>query len=510
MSGVWRGEAVRIATNYGRILVSFAIGVFLVRTLLGFGEAVFNVYAVVVIGGGVGVMLRELLRKAILPDLAAAYAAEEFGPRFAQASAAAQRTALAGAALGVALLATMGLLLDRLSVDPALVDAGRLFIACRAAQVALGVSLSPLLTLPLAMRRQALANVLLLLERIAELVGVLAALLLAPDDPVAQLTWFALAGSGAFALLYGGAALALLRRWPQARPRLRGAGTASMSRLLRRTAWTTGMVLATNIYLRFDVLFVSAVLGAGATVAFAIAVQLTGWVRQIAAGLANGLDAVWAHMGAGRGRRDERTLLALSSALQASVTLLATGFVAVSIEDILALWLGGTGVSAASLDLAATVTLLLMLGIAARSLTEGWRTMINGQGRVDAYVRWLLPLSLLNPVLVTLVAWDAAPETGLVRIAVVFAMLQMLGHGVLVTRVAARQLGLPVGALLAPFVAPLVAALTATAVAWSLPVFAPMGPLATVAAGVAVFAVAFVALGGVMVAQVRRARRAAA
>lgn len=505
-----RRETIRIASNYLRILATFAMGLIVVRILVGFGEDVFNVFAIIVIGGGVGVMLKELVRIAIVPGLARSLADDQY--RFAATYAACQWSALILVALGLGLMAILYGALPYFDISPALLDAARIFVIARAVQMAMTIALAPSLNLLMATQRQGQANVLLTAERCTDLFGALVALWWAADSAPAQLTAYALSSTLALAAVYAVAIIHIRRLDPSFRACFGRTDRAAWGEVTSRLGWTAVVVLSMNLYFRFDTFFVNLTFGAIATVAFGISVQLTGYLRQLTAGLVNGLDAVTAGFSAKSAgtTMSAASLRDASSTLQGLVVSLSVGFLLVAIDDALAVWLGGVSDRAEEiLPLAATLTLIMIIGIAARSLTEGWMAIMAGGGHIGAYAKWLLPGALLNPPLVFAAVHWLAPDQGVLPVAIVFVLLQSVVHGVIVTRVAARVLETTVRDLLTPFIMPLLLAVLVTAAAYVLANVLPFeGALPGLLRDLAVFCLGGGAALAVCLVAIRRRIRA--
>lgn len=485
-------EKIRILSNFGRMAVSFVIGLILVRQMLDTGPAAYALYVLMIAGVGFSTLAREFMRVALIAHLGAAHAAEEdAGGITGNTSHGIYPRALGEAGLlaglliglGAAVLGTVALFLPQLGTGAADLDAARTFVALRGAHMLLEIAIYPALATLLAARRQFEMNLFLTLERVLELTALLlAGWLVAGEmqaDEMQTGEMSVLIAFGALALgLYGAAALALafgLMRRPAYRPR---PGRASW-----RTLWGLRRMLAGALldigwpflYFRFDVLLMSAVFGPAGTILFGLPAQLSGYLNQVSIGLVSGLEAIFARLTFGGAETDAETdtetdarqarkhsVLRAASTLQALSIFFLAAFLALTLPTLIGLWLGdrldGTGTTAGEL---AVVVLLLLPGIGAISLTDHWRWLLTGAGALNSFVGPTVLVALINPVALT--AWytlaDPPLETFILGVGLLYSGLNVAFHFLWIPRVVSRVFGVPTGALLRPFVLPLVLAI---------------------------------------------------
>ena len=102
-------EFRRIFSNYIRMIMTFSMGIIIVRLLLDKSQEIFSIYTLVTVGIGIGVMLKELLRIALVPRLSSAMASKgnEFSAIFTSCFLASIASAIFGAMLMLIFLANI-------------------------------------------------------------------------------------------------------------------------------------------------------------------------------------------------------------------------------------------------------------------------------------------------------------------------------------------------------------------------------------------------------------------
>ena len=184
------------------------------------------------------------------------------------------------------------------------------------------------------------------------------------------------------------------------------------------------------LYTRVTTFAVNMELGATATMAIGLVLTLIGYQRQVAMGLVIGLDAVVSrHYGqATNDGEDQARLLVLNSSyMQAAFAAFSVTFLWIFAEPIFRLWLGDSLVGS-GWEVSQSVLLfkIMSVGIAARSVSEGWMKFLSGKGEVAAYAPALVVGGIIN-VLVLLWTLFYGPEgMALVLIAASYAVLHVI------------------------------------------------------------------------------------
>ena len=427
---------LRVGSNFARLGANFAIGLLLVRLLLDYEVTTYSIYVLVVVGFGFGIMLKELARIAIIPSLASHLADRE---AFASAYASSFVVAAGFALLGAVIMLSLIPFLSMFSIPDARLGEASIFIVARAGQTALSVLLAPLLNYLLLQRRFVLSNLLLISERVIELLSVLPLVmgLRIIGDGLAQVGILGLLG---LSILYAAVGIVLVWKNRDLAPNPKRVSPAAVGKTMALCGWTPVLVMAMNLFIRFDVVFVNAALGTLMTAMFAVAVQGTGMLQQVTNGLVGGTDANISHMIAKSGSPSSAVpYLQKLSQLQIIVVGALCGLIFALASKLLELWLGETLGRDLDPDLLVVVLRIMLVGIAIRGVAEVWMQAMNGIGSVGTYSRWLLLAALANPFLVLAGLFlFSDPGDQLIWVAVVFSVLHILAYGIGVP-VAVRQ-----------------------------------------------------------------------
>ena len=445
---------IRVISNFARLGLNFVLGLLIIRLLLEYDAVIYSIYVLVVVGIGIGAMLREFARIAIVPSLGDTIGGDpaDFARAYASSFVVSAILAIAGLALMVALVPLLGFF----AVPPEIRSDAAWFVVLRGAQAAIGVALAPVLNIVFIQRRFVLANGLLVFERLVDAAAVAA---LVWGIPVLGdgLTRIGLVGLLGLLLVYGIVALLVIRSDPRFMPQWSAMRRVEVRRLFGFFGWTAALVVAMNLFFRFDIVLTNLMFGAAATAALGIAIQAASMIQQLANGLVIGIDAEAAHLAQNpEGNAGMLRLLGRTLQLQLSIAGAASAVLFVATPQFLQLWLGPEGLAKLDVPLLVAVIRVLLIGLVVRCLAEGWMRALSGIGRLDSYVKWLLLAGVLNPPAILLALWLTDFEPLLV-LAAIFAALHVLAYGIAVPAVAARVLGTSLLALYRPALLPAIA-----------------------------------------------------
>ena len=198
------------------------------------------------------------------------------------------------------------------------------------------------------------------------------------------------------------------------------------------------VVLANALYVRVDVLMMSALAGPLATLAFDVSTRLSGYVRMATRGLTGGIEAV-----AARAARDggKAALFRTSLWSQAAVMVPLAGGLILFAGPVLSAWVGPQLVEKGlAIETVAGVLNWMILAVAFRGLTEGWLRIIAGFGEVDRLLRSTLAMAALNPLLVAVWAWSGVDDLASAAAATFAASMGVL-HLIVIPRAAMATSG---------------------------------------------------------------------
>ena len=450
---------IRILSNYVRLLSSFALGLILVRLLLGIGEQAYGLIALLGAGTGIASAIKEVVRASMVPELGAAYHSD-CPDRFRQTYNAALMGSPVAALITVVGFTLLAVSIRWVQVPEELVWAARVFVGAKAIQTFVAVCLAPTFNMYMVTERMVAYNVWIVVERLAEVSAAAVVVVLLQDWPIdRQIATYASISAGLAIASLLLSSTSLMRKESELRPRLGSATISAAHALLRSFGWNAAVVLAMNLYTRVDMFIMNAMFGLMGNLVFGIASQLTFYVRQLTMGVVAGVDAVAARLASDDNDFAVQRLVRQSTRLQAIIVFPATFGLMLLAKPLIVLWIGARISDPATTALIVTMVRILMVGIAARSLSEGWMRILAGAGHVRLYAPTVLVAAVANPICACVLIYLFYAGYEWYAPAVVFSCLLFLVHLVYIPFVVARRYEIGVGKVLSPLVRPLVAAL---------------------------------------------------
>jgi len=455
-----RSHLVRIGANYAQLGGSFLIGLFVVRILLGLGESVYGVVALLIAGSSLARLLREVLQVGLVPKLGAAWNAEDGeNDEFSRMYSASILVAAGCAGLTLIGFGILDQALGWFDIPESLREAASVFVWLRGLQSAAAILAGPTLTMLLVREKFVTHNAIVLAERALDLVAAIVTLIVVgSDDPARAITTYALIVCVGSILLHAGTAFMLVMRNRSMRPRFGRASRRDTHAVIASLGWNAIHAIAMNLHLRLDVMIMNGVFGLIPGMLFSIAGQAASYVRQRTMGLVGGVDALSARHRRSENAEDLRSLLQNQMAMQASVILPAAGFLIIGAEKLIGLWLHGRLENPAeSIPEVAFYCRILIIGVVARSFSESWISALTGTGNARKFAPLVLAGALLNPVLIFAgIALVSKPADRLVP-AICFSAIFVIVHLVLIPRVTAQTLGIAMADLFRPAKSPAIA-----------------------------------------------------
>lgn len=429
---------MRVIASYLRLATTFLLGVALVRLLILLGDEVYGL--IVLLGAGVGLALivREVAQTSLVPCLGAAW---HRGPiAFQQTYHSAQVIALVGSAVSLLCFAVLALQVQWLNMPPELAPAARWFLFFKAIQVGASVALAPVCTMNLVCERMVFYNLVVLLERASEVVAAAAVwLILGSGKATSAVVAYAATSSCLTILVLSAAALLTCYRDPRLRPGIRFCARDDVAWILKSSTAVAILFLSFSLYIRFDTFVMNHYFALAGSLAFGTAVQLTGYVRIMTNGVVVGLDAVSARVTATRSSEATRGLLERTTRLQALIVLPLSVLFLVFADEFARLFLGSNlRAGQQAIDFVAALTRWLIVGTAARSLTEGWIQVLIGAGKIPRAVGILFLGACINLVLVALVTPYLPASLGQYAPAALYALLMGAVNFIGLPRIVAR------------------------------------------------------------------------
>jgi len=423
--------------------ITFIVGIWLLQIFLGFGEAV---YAVIVLTGssiGIAEILKETIRGATIPELGKSYHSKN-DRYFKEIYSSTLLLSLISACFSTLILSLFVVFLDYFSIPENLVSATKYYIATRMICVFLSIALAPVLNIMPISGRMMSYNVWLTLDRASDLASALiVGYLLFSASGAEQLILFSTISLVLKIMVLFFATVWTTRSDRRFIPSPQLISLAHLKKVGKLIGWNAAAVISVNLYLRFDIIAVNILYGIKATVIFGLASQLAAYVNLSSMGLVSGLDAVVTQSSNDENKAQKRGVHALSKA----------------IVELQALILG-------FLQMIVICFFMLMTGMIARGMSEGWMGILTGMGNIKSYAIPVLIGAMLNPVLVIIIGHFYKLESGLYGICFVFLILNIFFFMYYVPKVTAGTLAVRTSDLTKPILLPLVLTTIATLIAY--------------------------------------------
>lgn len=459
-----RRGLVRIASNYARLFTTVFLGLFIVRLhLQGVGDEGYSLIALLAGAIGFAEISLQIVHASLIRELAAAWHDREEG-LFERAYSSAFLITVGVAGVNLLVFAVIWLLIPLFNIPPEWIGAARVLVLAKGIESTGVVLLAPPFNMYRVMERMAAANLWLLLSRLATfLAAVVVYLILGLDQPTLALKWFGISSAGLTVLVYLVAAVRMAFIDRRTIPHPSRIDRASIGSILGIGRWNLLTLLAIRLHLPLDAVIMNVAFGLPGNLIWGFATNLAAYVRMIAVGMTDGIDAVAARLSStdeGRERGLKR-LMHQSTRLHGLVTFPAMAVLLVLAEPILMLWVGDRINENVAETVARTSVLIriLAIGLAARAIADNWMRILYGAGHVREYARNVFLGGLCNPLAAGTLLLLIPEPWRYTAVAWAFSGVITLFHLVLLPTIAARVLQIPVRDLFSGLTRPLVVTL---------------------------------------------------
>lgn len=360
-------------------------GLLLVRLLVEFGPGVYAVVALLQTTIGYLRMFPDILAQSIVHDLSAGAHAEDDGSALADAFGSALVVCgLVGLAIGASTtLFVIGL--DAMFSIPAELRApGRYLAACIGVQSFAIALTTPSLALLAVRERFAAVNLVTTGQRWTLPLAAGAVLMIPAPDIASMLDRYATLSTILFCSWQAGAVIWIHRSAPV--PLARAHVTPTQCRRMLGLGGWAGMVnIAMVVQTVFGATLMNQTFGVTGNAAYGIAVQLGGYIRMAANGMALGLEAISARFTRGGDAPARRTIVHYATMANAWAAFAALPVIAMHVETWLRLWLGDpAGNPGLDYEPTALLVLAFALGSTFFGIFDGWRKVLVGAGHARA------------------------------------------------------------------------------------------------------------------------------
>jgi len=465
----------RIGSNYLRMSITFVIGVWLLQLFLGFGE---EVYAVIVLTGssiGIAEILKETIRGATVPELGKSYHSNE-DTLFDEIYSSTILLSLVSACFSALVLFLFIFFLHHFNIPENLIKATQLYITTRIVCVFLSIALAPVHNMMPITGRMISYNVWLTMDRAVDLISALtAAYLLIGKSGAEQLIVFSIVS-----LILKLVVLLLSTAWSTKYderfiPNYKLVSTKHVAKVGRMIGWNAAAVISVNLYLRFDIIAINLLYGVKATVIFGLASQLAAYVNISSMGFVSGLDAVVTQLSKRGIHKQKRKVFSISKSiveLQALVFGIILVVLSLHTDSIISMLFSEKLDAHTDINTIIVCFFLLMIGMFARGISEGWMGILTGMGNIKAYAIPVLVGASLNPILVCVIGNYYELEEGLIYTSGIFLTLNVFFHMYYIPKVTAVTLEVGTADLVKPVLIPTVLTILAITIAYSIGKFA--------------------------------------
>ena len=467
MASEARRGLIRIVANYTRVLTTVLIGVMLVPLLL---QATGNDgWALIAFLGstiGLASMAQQVVRSSLIRELGAAYhsgRADEFRSTYNAAVAISAVLAL----LAVGVFAALWAVIPLFQIPDHLIPAARWLVAATGADTIAVLLLAAPFTMYVVTERMVAFNAWLIVNRLCYLIAAAWVVVQGIDDPGRGITVYALTSSG---LAIGALSMAAVVMMVIDRRLIPAPATitrAALKSVLSVGGWNAAATTATASHIRLAPLIMNLTFnimslpsGLFGNLILGLAIRLTVAVRQLTTGMTGGLDAVSARLSITRSAGAVRTLMHHSTRLHGLATFpVAIGVVALA-EPVLRLWVGDALEDPqTTLPKAIVLIRIMMLGMIARAISDGWIRILYGAGHVRRYAPSILLGGIINPLLAVLLLGILPPSMRYTAVAWAYSGVLIIIHAGLVPLFGAKALQISYGQFFRPLVRPLLVAL---------------------------------------------------
>ncbi|MBL8761576.1 MAG: hypothetical protein JNL50_09770 [Phycisphaerae bacterium] len=471
MSGSEASRAiVRMATNYLRLGLNLALGITLVRVLIGWvGADAMALVLLIVAGAGFGMMFRELSNRAAVRELGAAHHSGD-RERFLRVFNSALVVSGVAALLAGVAFAGLFLYLPYMKMPDSLRPAAPALVIGQGLYIVLATALSPVFNMFTVTERFTAYNLWTLAERACQLTAALwlqhVTGVTSPPDGV-RAYGYLVAGlqAAVFVVPVGWLMLSEARL----RPRVSKVGGQEIRELSRTLGWYFAVELASSLHERVGALIMNAYFALLGNIVFGLALQFTSYVRQATQGVTFGLDAVSARFSTDK-NKSLSVLLTHSTRVHGLVAIPAGLVMAALAHPLIQLWVGGKpDITPEIVDRTALTVQMMSVALTARAISDGWTMILYGAGFLRVYAPLVLVGAMFNPAITLGVLWSIpsssiAESAGFYTNPIVFSAVYTTVHFVILPVVAARCLKVRYTEVFAPLTRPLAATLATAAV----------------------------------------------
>jgi O-antigen/teichoic acid export membrane protein len=508
---------IRVGSNYVRLLATLGCGIALVPLLSSWlGAQALGLFFLLLSQAGLASLFRDIVQTSLTRELASSWHADgDFRPT----AAAANVVSLVAGGITVLTFAIMILVLPLLQVPAEFLWAARWILVFEGVFTLFFCITASATSMFIVREEFVLQNIFILGRRSDFLISVLVFGAIWPTlDPGWGMLYLS---AGAVAIRTLVVLISIVVMWIREPDLLAPPWTAKREQVRKITStfgWNSGVTLATNMHDRAGTFIVNYWFGLLGNAVFGLAMRLVSYVRQFTIGMTAGVEAVGARLSSDEGNVDSlqrmlRTLTRMHG-LMAWPAVIVTFLLA---EDLLRLWIGRSIENAEDyIDMAAMLVRIMVLGLAARAISDGWVFLLYGAGFINKYAKTLFVGGIVSPILAIafvmlmpdlgdrVVVWNAISGPSW-AIAICFFVF----HGILLPLRGAAILNISPMNFFGPLFSPLLVALLAAPILFVPTWIAGTGTwtIWNLVIGVGSYVIAYGGIGGMLLLSADERRR---
>lgn len=448
----------RIATNYGRLIATMAMGIATVPLQIKWlGMEGFGLIGLVGSSIGIGGMLQDMMRSSMVRELGDAWHKRSDG-KFHHSYAASFHVCAYVTVLTAMVFTGIIFILPLLDIPSQWVGSAQWIAACSGLSTCLIVFLAPTINMLVVREYFFWHNFWTVARRSAYLIAtIIPFLILNVTDIPTGLIMF-----GYIVLIVNTVStLALLVGFVvfdrRMLPTFKGSTREAMKKVAGTFGWNSGVVGAMNLHERVANFIMNFYFGLWGNAIFSLSLRLVSYIRMASLGLTFGLDSVSARLSSTADHTTLQSMFRHSTRMLGFVAFPAMVVVFVLAEPLLRMWVGRSLPNPAEvLPSAELLVKIMVIGLACRAVSDGWMKLFYGAGHIRKYAPYVFAGGLFNPVLSILLILLLPKSTSFTGAAIAYSAVFFVVHVVIMPKVTAKSVGLTLGKILRPSIRPLV------------------------------------------------------
>ncbi len=460
MASEIRKGIYRIATNYGRLLSTMAMGIATVPLQIKWlGMEGFGLLSLVGSSIGIGGMLQDMMRSSMVRELGEAWHQRENG-KFKESYAASFKVSAVVALLTAVVFGIIIAIIPLLKIKEEWIEPAQWITGCEGLASCLIVLLAPVLNMLVVREQFFWHNLWTVARRSSYLIAtVIPFLVMQVTDLNQGLILFGnivlIVNVLSTLLLLAGVIFVDKRMIPT----IRGATPEAMKKIAGTFGWNSGVVIAMNLHESFANFIMNLFFGLWGNAIFSLALRLVSYIRMMSLGITFGLDSVSARLSSSEENTGLTQMFRHSTRMLSFVAFPAMVVVFIIAEPLLRMWVGRS-LENPELMLPPTEILvkIMVLGLACRAVSDGWMKLFYGAGHIRKYAPYIFAGGICNPILSILLIVVLPEDQNYIGVAVAYTAVLLIFHIVIMPKVTAASVGLSYKKIIRPAIRPFIIA----------------------------------------------------